>query len=363
MAHYLQVGSIPPKRHTQHHAEDGSLYYEELMGEEGFSSDSSLLYHRHIPSAFLGADPWDLGDQSLVPNHPLQPVHLRLRPLFDAEAWRDRDAVEDHVLVLGNADVRISYAEAGRASALYRNAVGDECVYVESGAARVETVFGVLEVTEGDYVMIPRATTHRWVPEGDAALHLYIVEANSHIGPPHRFLSRFGQLLEHAPYCERDFRVPTGPLLSEGEEVVLLVKHRLPGGSGIGGTQQVLPSPAAVAAALETVVRVDARLKLTAGLHRAAPYADITGSHHGFANILVALPSWSPGRTREKPCGRWRRRITLPSPRSCNGTACPGGCGRSVRAACTSPSPPAPHWGSSPPSPSPPLSCPGRGSR
>ncbi len=51
MAHYRQAGNIPPKRHTQHRSTDGSLYREELMGEEGFSSDSSLLYHVGVPSS------------------------------------------------------------------------------------------------------------------------------------------------------------------------------------------------------------------------------------------------------------------------------------------------------------------------
>ena len=55
MAFYRQVGEVPPKRHTQFRAPDGGLYAEELMGEEGFSSDSSLLYHRHIPSAISAA--------------------------------------------------------------------------------------------------------------------------------------------------------------------------------------------------------------------------------------------------------------------------------------------------------------------
>ena len=60
MAHYRQVGEVPPKRHTQFRRPDGGLYSEELMGEEGFSSDSSLLYHRGIPSAMVDARPWEL---------------------------------------------------------------------------------------------------------------------------------------------------------------------------------------------------------------------------------------------------------------------------------------------------------------
>ena len=60
MAYYRRVGEVPPKRHTQHRQPDGRLYYEELMGEEGFSSDSSLLYHRGVPSAIVDAQPWEL---------------------------------------------------------------------------------------------------------------------------------------------------------------------------------------------------------------------------------------------------------------------------------------------------------------
>ncbi len=241
MAHYQRIGAVPPKRHTQHRGPDGALYFEELMGEEGFSSDSSLLYHRHIPSAILEARVWDLPDQATTPNHPLIPRHLTLHDLWDGHAWANTDAVTGRRLVLGNGDVRISYVVTGKASPLYRNGIGDEAVYVEAGTAVVETVFGALEVGEGDYVILPRATTHRWVPTGESALRLYIVEANSHIAPPKRYLSRYGQLLEHAPYCERDLRVPTEPLLVDEAGVEVYVKHRGPGPGGLAGTVHVVP--------------------------------------------------------------------------------------------------------------------------
>src|SRR5439155_26858993 len=129
-------------------------------------------------------------------------------------------------LVLGNADVRIGYVVAGEASPLYRNATGDECVFVEAGSATVETVFGALDVGPGDYVVLPRATTHRWVPVGNEALRAYCIEGNGHIAPPRRYLSRYGQLLEHAPYCERDLRGPGRPEVVEGRDVEVYVKHR-----------------------------------------------------------------------------------------------------------------------------------------
>ncbi|RKE22341.1 homogentisate 1,2-dioxygenase [Streptomyces sp. TLI_171] len=240
MAYYRQLGSVPPKRHTQHRTPEGGLYYEELMGEEGFFSDSSLLYHRHIPSAVTAASVWELPDQSTTANLPLLPRHLKLHELFPGEEWKSADAVTGRRLVLGNADVRISYVAAGAPSELYRNGLGDECVYVESGTAELETVFGSLTVGQGDYVVIPRATTHRWVPTGGAPLRAYCIEANSHITPARRYLSKYGQLLEHAPYCERDLRGPDGPLLVDGGEVDVLVKHR--GTNGVVGTRYTVPN-------------------------------------------------------------------------------------------------------------------------
>jgi len=235
MAHYRQVGTIPAKRHTQFRNDDGGLHYEELMGEEGFSSDSSLLYHVGVPSAIVDSAIWDLPDLGTVANHPLKPRHLKLHTLFDERRAKALDPVQGRRLILGNADVRISYVVAGETSPYYRNAIGDECVYVESGQGSVETVFGELPFRTGDYVVIPRATTHRWVPDGNA--RLYVVEASSHIAPPKRYLSRFGQFLEHAPYCERDLYGPDDPFLVEGSDVEVLVKHRGSGPSGIVGTR------------------------------------------------------------------------------------------------------------------------------
>ena len=142
MAFYRSVGDVPPKRHTQHRRPDGGLYAEELMGEEGFSSDSALLYHREIPSAIVEAREWDLPSQVLTANLPLKPRHLVLHNLVSDNEWKRLDPVTGRRLVLGNADVRISYAVAGEPSPYYRNALGDECVYVEAGRAVVETAFG-----------------------------------------------------------------------------------------------------------------------------------------------------------------------------------------------------------------------------
>jgi homogentisate 1,2-dioxygenase len=222
MAHYRSVGHIPRKRHTQFRKPDGSLYAEELMGVEGFSADSALLYHEHVPTAILDAVAVDEPAQTLAANHPLKPRHFKTHKL-DAPA---ADVVTGRRLLLGNDDLRISYVVAEQPSPLYRNGGGDELVYVEAGSAVVETVFGTLTVGSGDYVVLPTSTTHRWVPTGSEPVRALVAEARGHVTPPKRYLSAKGQFLEQAPYCERDLRGPDGPFTQDGGDVGVLVRHR-----------------------------------------------------------------------------------------------------------------------------------------
>jgi homogentisate 1,2-dioxygenase len=219
MPYYRRVGEVPPKRHTQFRAPGGGLYAEELMGQEGFSSDSSLLYHRYPPTAIVSAEEFTPPAWSRLPNHPLKPRHFQTHKLDTSGA----DPVLGRQHLLANDDVRLSYVVADRPSPLYRNAIGDECLYVEAGRARVESPFGALEVGEGDYVIVPTSVIHRIVPDGP--VRLLAIEATGHIGPPKRYLSVRGQFLEHSPYCERDLRGPD-PVAAEGEEIEVLVQHR-----------------------------------------------------------------------------------------------------------------------------------------
>jgi homogentisate 1,2-dioxygenase len=221
MPYYRVVGDVPRKRHVQFRKPDGGLYAEELMGEEGFSSDSSLLYHRHLPTAIVKAEAVHPGASGLSPNLPLSPRHFRTQDLRP-----EGDLVTGRRLLAGNSDVRISYVSTETPSELYRNSMGDECVYLASGRARFESTYGVLEVGQGDYVVIPTGTIHRWVPSQGEPLRALVVEAAGHIRPPKRYLSQFGQFLEHAPYSERDLRSPSEPLLVDGAEVQVLVRTR-----------------------------------------------------------------------------------------------------------------------------------------
>lgn len=222
MAYYRRVGEVPRKRHTQFRRPDGGLYSEELIGEDGFSSDSSLLYHRKIPTAITASVAVPAAPDGLEPNHPLKPRHLRTHQLT-----RTGDTVDGRQLLAANDDVRLSYAVIDATGPLYRDAIGDELVFVESGAVTLESSFGRLAVGTGDYVVIPTSVTHRWTVEAAATpARMLILSAAGHIGPPPRYLSRRGQLLEQAPFHERDLRAPDEPLVVEGGETDVLVRHR-----------------------------------------------------------------------------------------------------------------------------------------
>jgi homogentisate 1,2-dioxygenase len=223
VAYYRRIGEVPRKRHAQFRRPDGGLYAEELMGESGFSGESSLLYHLRPPTAVVRADPVAdaAGDGALIPNEPLLPRHFRTH-----ELPARGDVVSGRQLLLENDDVRVSYVAAEKPSEYYRNALGDELVYIETGGATLESVYGSLVVATGDYVVVPAGTTHRWLPDEPVPLRALVVEARGHVGPPARYLSPQGQFLEHAPYSERDLRAPAEPLVVEGEETSVLVRHR-----------------------------------------------------------------------------------------------------------------------------------------
>jgi homogentisate 1,2-dioxygenase len=219
MAHYQQLGIIPRKRHTLLRV-DGDIAVEELMGLEGFSGASSLLYHRTSPSALTRIEAVDRPRPNFTPNLPVTPLHLQPRQLANTS-----DLVTGRHALLGNDNVVISWVLGSEASPLYRNSVGDELFYLQAGAATLETVFGPLEVHEGDYVVIPTGTTHRWVHSQN--VEALIVEARGHIRVPDRYLSGIGQFLEGAPWSERDVRGPEGaPCKGEGSDVPVLVRTR-----------------------------------------------------------------------------------------------------------------------------------------
>lgn len=79
--------------------------------------------------------------------------------------------------------------------------------WVHEGSGEFRSQFGSLPFSKGDYIVIPFGTTWQMILESKKA-RFFTIENPSQIEPPHRYRNDYGQLLEHAPYSERDIRVP-----------------------------------------------------------------------------------------------------------------------------------------------------------
>jgi homogentisate 1,2-dioxygenase len=221
MPHYRQVGDVPRKRHSYAPVDGGGYLFEELMGHEGFAQESSLLYHLRSPSAIVAIDAVDVAPFEIAPDHPLTPRHLRTGDLA-----LGGDAVRDRRILFANDDVRIAWFAATADSELYRDATGDQLVYVQSGTGTLESSFGALPVGAGDYVVVPSASTHRWRVGGTEPLTGLVLESSSHVSVPRKYLTDRGQFREGAPFSERDLRGPGAPLVCDGTDVPVFVRTR-----------------------------------------------------------------------------------------------------------------------------------------
>jgi homogentisate 1,2-dioxygenase len=213
MPSYVRSGSVPHKRHIQFRRPDGGLYAEELFSTKGFESVYSLLYHLRPPTATLDVRPWNRPSQRLVPNEPLRNRHFRTQQVNAAG-----DAIDSRGVLLGNEDLVISVAQADRPMEyFYRNTGGDELLFIHRGSGVIETQFGDLAYRANDYVVVPTGTTYRVAPSSPTRMLVHTSSGTVKI--PRRYRNEFGQLEEHAPYYERDFRVPVlkAPVEAQGE--------------------------------------------------------------------------------------------------------------------------------------------------
>ena len=214
MPAYHRLGEVPPKRHTQFRKADGSLYSEEVFGTEGFSGNYSILYYHYPPTRITKFAPLSLPSATQArPNAP-EIWHegvQRHHHLKSAALGGKGDAVLGRQIVMYNQDIVIGVAKPTETmDYYYRSGDADLVYFVQAGEGVCESVFGALPFHSGDYIVIPRGTTFRFdLPSlGRTAVTFLTIEAHGTIEPPHRYYNHQGQLLEHAPYCERDIRRP-----------------------------------------------------------------------------------------------------------------------------------------------------------
>lgn len=203
MPFYCRLGQIPHKRHTQFKKPDGKLYREELMGLEGFSGIQSILYHHFLPPRVTKTQDMGLRKPEFVDFGP-----IRHRAFKTIAAPLGTDPLSARIPLLGNNDVILGISRGSQSMAFfYRNAQAYESWWVHEGHGTLKTQFGNLPFREGDYVVIPFGTTWQMELESKEA-RFFTIEAPSQIEPPKRYRNDYGQMLEHAPYSERDIRVP-----------------------------------------------------------------------------------------------------------------------------------------------------------
>jgi len=200
------------------------LYSEELFGTEGFTGPSSTMYHIHPPTQVTGWKTLYSTKAAYVEQDT-----MRMRHVKTATMKPKGDPVSGRVVMFGNGDCEMSVCNPSAAMNYhYKNGQGDECLFIHFGSGTLYSMMGTLRFGPKDYLVIPKGVIYRMVfdkrdgeKEGEPPVagmpygkFLCIETSNgSHIGPPPRYVSKAtGQFLEHAPYCERDLRVPAMPL-------------------------------------------------------------------------------------------------------------------------------------------------------
>lgn len=203
--HYHSLGQLPPKRHTQFRKPDGTLYHEELFSTEGFSNQHTLLYHINAPTQIVQVgDPYSVAPKVVVDKQ------LKHRSLKGFQVPPEDDYLKSRKPVLVNNDCKIVLAAPRKSMTDYffKNADADEVIFIHEGSGRLNTMYGALPFEYGDYVVVPRGTTYQMEFDGTDN-RLFIVESTSPVVTPKRYRNDFGQLMEHAPFCERDIRKPS----------------------------------------------------------------------------------------------------------------------------------------------------------
>src|SRR5581483_3317067 len=158
MPFYCRLGETPSKRHKVYRKPSGELYAEELMGNMGFVGPSSLLYHVRRPTAVRALETIKELNWQPAPCQPLRHRHFRTKQLTQRA-----DVISGRTPLLFNSDVSMSMVRpADEVSRFYRNAQGDEIVYISEGEGVLESPYGSIEFGAGDYLVIPRGILHRY---------------------------------------------------------------------------------------------------------------------------------------------------------------------------------------------------------
>jgi homogentisate 1,2-dioxygenase len=205
MPKYHTLGKIPSKRHTVFKDSNNNFYYEELFGTIGFEGMSSLMYHTQRPTQVKEIiNSYDVSPKIAVSKN------MKSLKLDGFKVTPKSDYLESRSCILINEDCQISLAAPNNSltSYFYKNTDSDEVIFVHRGTGKLKTLLGNIEFKYGDYLVIPRGVIYQ-IEFNNIDNRLFIVESKSPIYTPKRYRNWFGQLVEGAPYSERDFHPPS----------------------------------------------------------------------------------------------------------------------------------------------------------
>jgi homogentisate 1,2-dioxygenase len=201
---YHKLGKIPQKRHVVFKSDAGNFYYEQLFGTEGFNSHSSLLYHIHRPTQV----------KEILKSYSVEPkiaVDKNIKSLLlqGFQVAPQDDFLDSRKAMLVNRDCIIGLAAPRQSltNYFYKNADADELIFIHKGSGTLRTFMGNIPFEYGDYLMIPRGMIYQ-IEFNTTDNRLFYVESHAPFFTPKRYKSSSGQLLEHSPFCERDFKLP-----------------------------------------------------------------------------------------------------------------------------------------------------------
>ena len=201
---YHHLGKIPPKRHTIFKSEKDKFYYEQLFGTEGFHGHASLLYHTHRPTQVKEI----LGSKNVAPKIAVE-KNIKAYLFQGFNISPEDDFLDSRKPMLVNSDCTIGLAAPKQSLTkyFYKNADSDEMLFIHKGSGTLRTFMGNIPFEYGDYLIIPRGVIYQ-IEFDTSDNRLLYLESHSPLYTPKRYKNASGQLLEHSPYCERDFKLP-----------------------------------------------------------------------------------------------------------------------------------------------------------
>lgn len=201
---YHKLGNMPQKRHTVFQSPEGKHYYEQLFGTEGFSGMSSLTYHVHRPTQVKEIR----GSKDVRPKIAVD-KNIRAMLMKGFEVKPEDDFLDSRKTLMVNGDCAIGLAAPRKSMKdyFYKNADADEMLFIHKGTGTLRTFMGNIPFEYGDYLIIPRGMIYQMEFDTEDN-RIFFVESYAPIYTPKRYRNYFGQLLEHSPFCERDYKLP-----------------------------------------------------------------------------------------------------------------------------------------------------------